>query len=1237
MERVKQLASHFVGSSAGGLAALERKSPDDIVITMAIRSPLCKARSGGFKDTRSDELLTEMFKQAIAHSKIDPSIIGDINVGTVLPRAPMYEARAAALAAGIPHSVPIQTVNRFCSSGLMAVTSIANQIRAGQISVGLAIGVESMSANPDQGPDPASEEISCHPTASDSLQPMGWTSENVAGDFNISREDMDEFAAISFQRAERADKAGFFKDEIVSFTVFKKDPKTDERTKVVISKDDGIRSGTKKETLGKIRAAFPQWPPAQTTGGNASQITDGAAAVLLMTRKKAEELGQPILAKYITTSVAGLAPRVMGMGPSYAIPMVLEATGLTKEDVDIFEINEAFASMLVYCVRKLDLDHEKVNVNGGAIALGHPLDKFPGARQIATGLNELKRRNGKVLVTSMCIGTGMGCMEQAGNMLAVDTAPPSAHCLSLFYTCSYALSYFFFAACSAMASYNSINNNPQHGQSPYGSGDPYYHESTGYISPPQPKKRISNWVKIGVPVLVLVIIGAVLGGVLGSRSSNNKSSSSSSGGSSAPQVTGEAAASAAASAKNAIGRFATSTNSEFMMPVYPSTTDSAAFTSPTFNPSSNAAFAWPSDSFKPSNPSPTSVRPDRPRLIAPAYKWQALPNLISNDPYLKGWNDTIFGNATAYAALPPVVYHMDGGSGILDNAREIKMRIKAFSYAYRMTNNTDWVNRAWTEIQNAAGNGTTSFGPDVDKWNSAHFLDTAEFTAAFAIAYDWLNDQWSDTQKSQMIFTMNKYGLSFGVSAYEGDPGYIGWWNNNTEGNWNCVCNSGLTLGALAILGDDTTGNAEKLLGYTIPNAKANCDLAISTDGTWAETANYWYFGTTGHAEMTSALITATGSDYGLLSTNSNFYKTGIFHMYVTGATSLFNYGDHGPNKFSTTANSMIFYASQYNQPQFTLFQRDQHDAPEPWSMFWYDPTVSGAFWDGTALDQFFDDGLDQWASMRSSWTDNDAMYVAAKAGKLQGHQTHNDLDCGDFVIDALGTRWAGELGSGDYLSTGYFSNDNQDSQRWLYYRKRTEGQNTILVDQANQDVSAAPTVKHDTSGTTQGSSTVFNVPSDSTAYWTANLTSAYFNVTSLERGVRFINGRKQVLVQDDINSQGTVMWRMHTNATVSVDSSGTSATLTLDGQTLKMEILNAPSGASFTTGPAVRFSGDPALPSGQSDQPNPGVTVVMISLPAGSYNLQVLFNPQWSGMQASDFKMPPFVAIDNWSLTSHN
>jgi acetyl-CoA acetyltransferase family protein len=405
MERIKQLSSHFAGS-AKGLAALERKNPGDVVITMAIRSPLCKAKKGGLKDTRTDELMLEMFKQSIAHGGIDPALVGDICVGTVLAPNALYHARGAALAAGFPETVPVQVINRFCSSGLMATTTIANQIRAGQVEIGLAIGVESMSDNVDSGGPAQSEEIANSYPARDCPKRMGWTSENVASDFSLTRDEMDDWAAKSFQRAERAQKAGFFDREIVPFTAFKNDA-SGARVKVVLTKDDGIRYGTTKESLAKIKAAFPQWGKALTTGGNASQVTDGAAAVLLMTRQKAQELGLTILAKHISTTVTGVAPRIMGIGPVSAIKMVISNAGITLNDVDLFEINEAFASQYVYCVKELGIDPEKVNVNGGAIALGHPLG-CTGARQIATGLNELERRKGKILLTSMCIGTGMG-------------------------------------------------------------------------------------------------------------------------------------------------------------------------------------------------------------------------------------------------------------------------------------------------------------------------------------------------------------------------------------------------------------------------------------------------------------------------------------------------------------------------------------------------------------------------------------------------------------------------------------------------------------------------------------------------------------------------------------------------------------------------------------------------------------------------------------------------------------
>lgn len=267
-------------------------------------------------------------------------------LGNVLHPSATYTIRGAAIAAGYPVSTAASTVSRWCSSGLLAVQSVANQISSGVIDIGIALGAESMSTNPDNGAPPFGKQIMCHPKAVETTKLMGWTSENVAGDFNISREAQDEFAARSFQKAEKSQKAGWPADEIIPITTTWIDPKTGKEETVVADRDDGVRYGTTKESLGKIRAAFPQWKPSTTTGGNASQLTDGAAALLLMRRSTAEKLGQPILGKYVASTVVGVEPRIMGIGPTVAIPKLLAKQGLLISDVDIIEINEAFASMV---------------------------------------------------------------------------------------------------------------------------------------------------------------------------------------------------------------------------------------------------------------------------------------------------------------------------------------------------------------------------------------------------------------------------------------------------------------------------------------------------------------------------------------------------------------------------------------------------------------------------------------------------------------------------------------------------------------------------------------------------------------------------------------------------------------------------------------------------------------------------------------------------------------------------
>ncbi|KAI4864739.1 thiolase [Hypoxylon rubiginosum] len=403
-ERVTSILKHLAPGSP--LATITSQNPDDVVITLAIRTPLCKAKKGGFKDTTLEYLMYAILKAARERLGFSPDLVEDICMGNVSDGKAAYKARVAALAAGFPNTTSASSVNRFCSSGLKATADIAHQIAMGSIQVGIAAGAESMTIGGDGIEIPFDEEVLKQSQESaDSIEPMGWTSENVAKDFNLSREAVDEYAAESFRRAEAAQQAGWFDDEIVPIVTRVKGANGAGLT-VTLSKDEGIRPGTTAASLGKIRTAFPQWGPV-TTGGNASQVTDGAAAVVLMKRSKAVELGVPIMAKYVGSTVAGLAPRIMGIGPTVAIPKLLKQHGIGLGDVDVVELNEAFGTMAVYCRDHLQLDWAKLNPRGGAIALGHPLGTT-GARQIVTGLSELRRTKKKILLTSMCIGTGMG-------------------------------------------------------------------------------------------------------------------------------------------------------------------------------------------------------------------------------------------------------------------------------------------------------------------------------------------------------------------------------------------------------------------------------------------------------------------------------------------------------------------------------------------------------------------------------------------------------------------------------------------------------------------------------------------------------------------------------------------------------------------------------------------------------------------------------------------------------------
>lgn len=418
-----------------GLKNILQKNPHDVVFLSALRTPVTRAKKGGLRDAYDHELLGavrqfqsqrhpyhtnanpyQVLKATISKfPNLDPSKIDDVTIGTVLSELGGSKAgRMAANHVGIPTTTSFSTVNRACASGLSAITSIANSIAVGQIYVGIAGGMESMTRNYGSRAIPTQlwpeMKDSSVKQAKDCIMSMGITSENVAERYGVSRADQDAFAAQSQKRAAAAQAAGRFDEEIVSITTRWIEPESPDNVKeVTVTKDDGIRPTTTIEKLAAMKPAFKT--DGTSTAGNSSQVSDGASAALMMRRSTATALGleSHIIGKWAGTQVVGCQPDEMGVGPALAIPKLLSYAGLETADVDLWEINEAFASQALYCVRTLGLENkmDRVNPNGGAIALGHPLGATSG-RMLATLLSEMGRSGERVGVLSKCIGTGMG-------------------------------------------------------------------------------------------------------------------------------------------------------------------------------------------------------------------------------------------------------------------------------------------------------------------------------------------------------------------------------------------------------------------------------------------------------------------------------------------------------------------------------------------------------------------------------------------------------------------------------------------------------------------------------------------------------------------------------------------------------------------------------------------------------------------------------------------------------------
>ncbi|CAN5520953.1 thiolase family protein [soil metagenome] len=386
------------------------KGMRDAVIASAVRTAVGKAPKGTLRDTRPDEMGAAVIKEAMARVPgLDLAEIEDVIMGCAMPEAEqgMNVARAAAIRAGLPVGTSAMTINRFCSSGLQSIAIAADRIRTGGAEVAIAGGLETMSMIPMGGhiirPNPYLVEH-----YSDFYLNMGLATENVARKYQVTREEQDAFALRSHQLAAAALEGDKFKDETVPLTVcFEElgEKGEKQRREVVFDKDEGVRRDSNLEALGKLKPAFHV--KGTITAGNASQMSDGAAAAVVMSDERAQSLGVKPLARFVAYATAGCPPEEMGIGPVFAIPKVLKLAGLTLDQIDLIELNEAFAAQSLAVIKTLGLDIEKVNVNGGAIALGHPLG-CTGAKLTASILRELERRNGRYGMVTMCVGGGMG-------------------------------------------------------------------------------------------------------------------------------------------------------------------------------------------------------------------------------------------------------------------------------------------------------------------------------------------------------------------------------------------------------------------------------------------------------------------------------------------------------------------------------------------------------------------------------------------------------------------------------------------------------------------------------------------------------------------------------------------------------------------------------------------------------------------------------------------------------------
>jgi hypothetical protein len=539
------------------------------------------------------------------------------------------------------------------------------------------------------------------------------------------------------------------------------------------------------------------------------------------------------------------------------------------------------------------------------------------------------------------------------------------------------------------------------------------------------------------------------------------------------------------------------------------------------------------------------LRAEHPRLLIDAQGFEELKRRVPRDAVLGPWSEQLQHETDELLAAEPAEYRIPDGKRLLATCRTVLNRTYTLALMHQLHGDDRYRDRLWRELQNAAA---------FKDWNPSHFLDTAEMTHAFAVGYDWLHDAWTDEQRRVLREAIVKHGLTPGVKSYRGEASYGGWRNSNH--NWNQVCNGGLTMGALAIADEEPQLAGEILAAAikSVPRAMAS----YAPDGAWGEGPAYWHYATSYNVVMIAALESALGTDFGLSQTEG-FQRTGLFPIHLLSPAGMsYNFADMGrPSVIH--APELFWLARRYEQPLYAAYQ-ERHAEPHPLDVIWH-PADAPAKAPAVPLDAYFRGA--EVVALRSSWDDPEALFVGLKAGDNKVNHSH--LDLGSFVLDALGERWAVDLGSDDYNLPGYFG-----SQRWTYFRLRAEGHNTLVLNPSrspDQDPRAATRI-------TRFEST----PQD--AFAVADLTAAYNqHADCVERGIRLL-ARRAVLIQDEVQCKepSELWWFLHTPADATIQDSGRTAVLEQHSKRLRIRLAE-PSEARFEVRAAEPLPTSPAPP----------------------------------------------------------